>query len=69
MENVPKVHVSAVKTHWKHIKILAKLCISCRIQGSCVFEYIYVIFNKSTCFYSENTVKTNENTSKIVHFM
>jgi hypothetical protein len=39
MLNVPKVHFSAVKTKWKPMKTLAKLCISCIIYGICVFWY------------------------------
>jgi hypothetical protein len=41
MWNVPKVHVSVVKTQWKHMKTLAKLCIPCIIYGTCVFLYPY----------------------------
>jgi hypothetical protein len=66
---VPKIHVSAAKTQWKHMKTLAKLCISCRINGTCVFWYLRVKCTESTCFCSENTVKAHENTSKNVHFM
>jgi hypothetical protein len=51
------------------MKTLAKQCISCRIYDTCVFKYIYVICTKSTCFCSENSVKTHEKTSKTVHFM
>jgi hypothetical protein len=56
--NVPNMHVSAVKTQWKHMKTQAKLCIPFRIHGTCVFWYINVKCTKSKCFCSENTVKT-----------
>ena len=61
MYHVPKVHVFAVKTQWKHMKTLAKQCIPCIKYGTCVFAY--------KCFCSEKTVKTHENTSKTVHFI
>jgi hypothetical protein len=44
MSNVPKVHVSAVKTQLKHMKKLAKLWISCRIYGTSVFWYTCKIY-------------------------
>jgi hypothetical protein len=58
MWNVSKVYVSADEFRWKHMKILAKLCISCTIYGTCVFWY--------TCEMYQNNMflqwKHNENT-------
>jgi hypothetical protein len=39
MWKVPKVHVSARNTQRELMKTLAKLCLSCRIYGTCVFWY------------------------------
>jgi hypothetical protein len=53
---------------WKHSENTWKLCISCIIYGTCLFWYsktmyfsIHVKCTKSTCFCSENTIKTHEN--------
>jgi hypothetical protein len=75
MWNVPKVHVSAMKTQWKHMKTLAKLCISCIIYCTCVFWYKCEMYQKYMFLqrkHSENTwkhMKTHENTRKTVYFM
>jgi hypothetical protein len=37
MWNVPKVHVSAVKPQWKHMKTIAKQCISYIKYETCAF--------------------------------
>jgi hypothetical protein len=65
MWNVPKVNVSAVKAQWKHMKTLAKLCISCRIYGTCVFWYTCVMYKKLMF----QQWKQSANTSKTMHFM
>jgi hypothetical protein len=64
MWNVLKVHVSAVKTQSKYMKTLSKLCITCRIYGTCVFWYTCEIYKK----YMFLEWKQSENTSKTVHF-
>ena len=46
MWNVPKVHVSAVKTQWKRMKTLAKQCFSCIKYGTCVFLYTWEMYQK-----------------------
>jgi hypothetical protein len=70
--NVTKLHVSAVKTQWKHMKTLEKQCISCVKYDTCVFLYkceMYQNYMFPQWKHNENTVKTHENTWKTVHFM
>jgi hypothetical protein len=70
--NVPKVNVSAVKTHWKQIKTLAKLCISCIIYGTFVFWYTCEMYHKYMFLpwkHNENTLKHKQNRAFHVLYM
>ena len=60
MYHVQKVHVCAVKTQWKHMKPLAKQCISGIKYGTCVFLYTCTMCQKYMFLqykHSENTWK------------
>jgi hypothetical protein len=62
-EKCSKTTRSAVITQWKNMKKLGKLCISCRIYGTCVFWYTCEMYQKYMFLqwkYSKNTVKTLE---------